>query len=203
MSAEKSRSILGDATVTPLGARSSMDDVRATTEMNKDNIYSLGVESLAFIYGVAQLDSNTEVVLKIEEYVTRQTGPQGVALRTGMGLVLAESFSDAFLVWNSQVSSLVPPPELQQKTTEWIVEGLTSSELTEDQRALIKPVVINLLGRIGDDVGESILDEIHADTIVEKGGITDQEIETHQQELIQQIQGKTVNSLLREMFGEN
>lgn len=188
--------------VAPLGARSSMDDVRAVTEMNKKSMEHLGVESLAFVYGVARLDENTEVITDIENFVSQQPGLQGVALRTGMGLVLADSFSDAYLVWNKQGVCPNPPPELQEKTTDWIVEGLTSEQLSTEQKALIRPVVINLLGRIGEDVGESILDEQQAERIIESGNIKDEEIESHQQALISQIQTKTVSAVLRDMFGK-
>ncbi|HWS48499.1 MAG TPA: hypothetical protein VN174_00430 [Candidatus Methanoperedens sp.] len=202
MAAEQSRSIFDGMQVTPLGARSSIEDVRAVTEMNKGNIDKLGVESLAFVYGVARIDNNLDVIASVENYVSEQTDLYGVALRSGMGMVLAESFSDAFLVWSTQGKCFEPPAELQNKTTEWIVEGLTSEELTVEQKALIKPIVINLLGRIGDEVGESILDEVHAKTIMEKGGITDGEIVAYQQQLIEQVQNKTVNESLREVFGK-
>jgi hypothetical protein len=202
MAAEHSRSIFDGMQVTPLGARSSIEDVRAVTEMNKASIDKLGVESMAFVYGVARIDNNSEVITAIENYTTSQSGLYGVALRSGMGMVLAESFSDAFLVWSTQGKCFEPPAELQNKTTEWIVEGLTSEELTVEQKALIKPIVVNLLGRIGEEVGESILDEVHADTIMEKGGITDEDIKIHQRNLIEQVHSSTVNAMLREVFGK-
>lgn len=202
MAAEHSRSIFDGMQVTPLGARSSIEDVRAVTEMNKASIDKLGVESMAFVYGVARIDNNSEVITAIENYTTSQSGLYGVALRSGMGMVLAESFSDAFLVWRTQGKCVEVPAELQSKTTEWIVEGLTSEELTVEQKALIKPIVVNLLGRIGEDVGESILDEVHADIIMERGGITNEDIEMHQNNLIEQVHGSTVNAVLKEVFGK-
>lgn len=188
--------------VAPLGARSSIDDVRAVTEMNKKSVKNLGVESLAFVYGVAKLDGNEEISTDIENYAAQQSGPQGVALRAGMGLVLAESFSDAYLVWNKQGQCPEPPPELQEKATDWIVEGLTSDELNAEQKELMRPVVINLLGRIGEEVGESILDEKQAERIIDSASISDEEIENHQQTLISQLQAKTVSGFLREIFGK-
>ncbi len=188
--------------VTPLGARSSMDDVRAVSEMSKGLVGNLGVESLAFVYGVARLDNNTEVISEVENLVNNLKGTQGVALRTSMGLILAESFSDAYLVWNKQGLCPEPTPELQNKTTDWIIEGLTSEQLSEGQKTLLRPVVINLLGRIGEEVGESILDEEQAERIIESANISDEEIENHQQALISQLQVNTVSGVLREVFGK-
>lgn len=202
MNEKRPVSIFGDAQVTPLGTTSSMEDVRTVGEMNKNSIDKLGVQSLAFIYGVAQFDKNTELVSGIEKFMSEQQGQEGVIFRTTMGLVLAESFSDAYLTWNNQNNLPEIPPELQQKTTDWIVEGLTSEELTEGQRALIKPVVINLLGRIDDELSDSILDEVHSQRIIESANITDEEIKKHQHDLIEKIYPVTVREMLRDMFGK-
>src|SRR3989339_689182 len=170
-----------------------MHEVRAMAE---SPIGNLGPESLAFLYGVAHIDKNQGLVDEIDQYVLGQSGPDGVALRTIMGLTMAEAFSDSYLTWRIPGD---PPKDLQSKTTEWIVEGLTSEELTDQQRTLVKSVVINLLGRIAP--GDSILDEEHGEKIIEAGKITEEELVEHQQELIEHVQESAVKGLMRELWG--
>jgi hypothetical protein len=170
-------------------------------EMSEMPTSELGVESLAFVYGVAYLDGKRESIDKIDRYIEGAGSIGGTALRVTMGLILAEAFSDEWEIWNRQGQVPVDIPiELQNKTTDWMIEGLTSDELTAGQKELIRPVVINLLGRMSEG-GSSILDEEHKERIMTEGGITDEEFINSQQKLISDVAEITVTEAVRQAFG--
>ncbi len=200
MSAEtKNMGVLDLNTV--FSSKSTLDQVSRVASDYKDRYHQLNSEAIAYMYCAANLTDNINLVGSIDGYLRSVKGEKGVAIRTCTGLALAGPVSDTFLVWMGQIDGADEEKyeHLQNQCSKWIVEGLTSKEVSQKDRQILRSMVVNLLGRV--ESGDSILDTQHKIRIMTKGKITEKDLSDHASKLIEEVSSATLKEYIKQVFG--